>query len=268
MPRLFILLILLGTSAKSFAVQPSDEPANYAFATYMGTGIYGATDSSLFVLNMSKHFEWQKQPDIRFRLSGSAGFFGYDEDQIEELKLPDSIGTLTLIPSIEKVFTMSSHWELIPHIDLGLSKNFSTNEEAQIYAIGAQSRLYIDAENDRHLWVNKILWAGAKVLGSDQRDNYVKFLTGVDYKTGTYIDFAKNRTILTVYSLLSWSYNGIDYQERWKGSIDRDLDIELGISMFAPTPIDIGITDIQRVGFGIQHTAFGSVFRIFLGTPF
>lgn len=266
--RLFIAISLIGFTQLSLAQTPEDEPANYAFATYMGSGLFSASNNSLFVLNASRILPMDKRPDIRLRLSGSAGFFDYDRGQIGELEVPDSIGTLTFIPGIEKVYTIQPDWELIPNFDLGISQNFATHEKAFIYSVGGQSRYYMDAPVDHHLWVNKIMWAAAEVLGSDQRDNYVKLLTGFDYKTNTYLDLAAGHTVLTAYSLLAWSYNGIDYQERWKGDIERDLDVEFGISLYALESVDFGLFDLKRLGVGLQHTAFGNVVRLFVGTPF
>lgn len=266
--RMLLLFVVCASACPVQAQEAKDEPANYAFAAYMGSGLYSATDASLFVLNISTSAELEKRKDIRLRLSTSAGFFDYGIDHIEQFKVPDSIGTFTVIPGVEKVYPMSPHWELIPHLDWGLSKNFSTKEEAQVYAIGVQSLYYMDADLDHHLWVNKILWAGARTFGTDKRDNFVKLLTGVDYKTRTYFDFSTARTVLTLYSLMSWSYNGIDYMERWRGSTARDLNYEAGLSLFAPKPVDLWITDIDRIGMGLQHSQFGTVVRLFIGTPF
>ena len=266
--RILWLIVLCVGSGVGQAQEASDEPANYAFAAYMGSGLYSATDASLFVLNASTSMELEQRKDIRLRLSTSAGFFDYGIDHIEQLKVPDSIGTFTVIPGVEKVYPMNPHWDLIPHVDFGLSRNFSTKEDARVYAIGVQSIYRRDAERDHHLWVNQMLWAGAKTFGTDQRDNYVKLLSGYDHKTRAYFDFATGRTVLTLYGFISWSYNGIDYMEKWRGSTARDLNYEVGTSLFAPKPVDVWITDIDRIGLGVRHNQFGTVVRLFIGTPF
>ena len=260
-------MILMTTSLH--AANPLDkEPANYAFAAYMGSGLYGATDSSLFVLNVPMTFQWRDREDIRIRLSASAGFFDYGRDSIGELEIPDSIGTLTLIPGVEKVYSVSENWELIPHIDYGYAKNFSTKEEAQVYSTGLHTRYYSKGEIDNHVWVNKLILAGYRTFSSDYRDNYVKVLTGYDYKTNVYMTLKAGIAVPTIYGLASWSYNGIDYKEKWKQGTARDLNYEIGVSLYAPKPIDLWITEINRVGLGIQRNPFGRVIRLFAGTPF
>ncbi len=42
----------------------------------------------------------------------------------------------------------------------------------------------------------------------------------------------------------------------------------MGVSLYAPKPIDLWITEIKRVGIGYQHNPFGKVIRLFAGTPF
>lgn len=260
-------ITLLAASAES-AETIDKEPANYAFATYMGSGLYGATNSSLFVLNIPMTFQWRDREDIRIRFSTSAGFFGYNNDNIKDLEIPDSIGTLTLIPGVEKVYRMSDRWELIPHIDYGYAKNFSTKEEAQVYSIGLHSRLYSKGDIDNHVWVNKLILAGYRTFSSDAQDNYIKLLTGYDYKTGMYLNLKAGMAIPTVYGLMSWSYNGIDYVDQWKSRTARDLNYEVGVSLYAPKPIDLWITSVDRVGLGFQRNPFGNVIRLFAGTPF
>ncbi|RLU00387.1 hypothetical protein [Ketobacter sp.] len=256
-----------GTAVRAEESAPK-EPANYAFAAYMGSGLYGATDASLFVLNLPMTFQWRERKDIRIRFSTSAGFFDYGRENIEELEIPDSIGTLTLIPGVEKVYAASDRWELIPHIDYGYAKNFSTKEEAQVYSVGLHSRYYTKGEIDRHVWVNKIILAGYRTFSSDLQDNYVKLLSGFDYKSNLYITLNAGIAIPTLYGSVSWSYNGIDYVEKWKDRTARDLNYEMGISLYAPKPIDLWVTEVNRVGLGYQYNQFGNVIRLFAGTPF
>lgn len=263
------VLAALRMTTASYAADPLEkEPANYAFATYMGSGLYGATDASLFVLNIPMTFQWRDRDDIRIRLSTSAGFFDYGPDRIEELEIPDSIGTLTLIPGVEKVYRVSEQWELIPHIDYGYAKNFSTKEEAQVYSTGLHTRYYIKGEIDNHVWVSKLVLAGYRTFSSDYRDNYAKVLTGFDYKTSGYVTLKDGIAVPTLYGLISWSYNGIDYKEKWKQGNAQDLNYEIGVSLYAPKPIDLWITEVNRVGLGIQRNPFGKVIRLFAGTPF
>ena len=261
------LMLLL--SGLSYAAEPPpEEPANYAFATYMGSGLYGATNSTLFVLNIPMTFQWRDRQDIRIRFSTSAGFFDYDRDSLAELEIPDSIGTLTLIPGIEKIYKVNHRWELIPHIDYGYAKNFSTKEEAQVFSTGLHTRFYTQGEIDNHVWVNKLILAGYRTFSSNVEDNYVKLLTGFDYKSGMYLSLKAGMAIPTLYGSVSWSHNGIDYADQFKSRTARDLNYELGVSLYAPKPIDLWITKVNRVGLGVQRNPFGTVIRLFAGTPF
>lgn len=244
-----------------------EEPANYAFAAYMGSGLYSATNSSLFVLNIPTAFDIEDS-DYKIRLSASAGFFDYNRDNIEELDLPDHIGTLTIIPGIEKHYRIHTDYVVIPHLDYGYAKNFSTKEEAQVYSIGLRSRYNIRGKHDDHLWFNSFLLAGYHTFSSDERDNYVKLLTGYDYKIPAYINLGNHKLVPTVYGHLSWSYNGIDYFDQWKTNSSDDFTYEAGLTLHAPVPIELWLTDIDRVGIGVQHNPFGTVIRLFFGSPF
>ncbi len=250
------------------AESPPDETANYAFAAYIGSGLYGATDASLFILNVPTTFEWPDRPDIRIRLHTSAGFFDYGRDNIKDLEVPNSIGTLTLIPGVEKTYPMGERWELIPHIDYGFAKNFSTSEEAQVYSIGVHSRFYPNTDIHDHVWVNKLLLAGSRTLSGDRQDNFFKLLTGFDYKTNQYITLKNGQAFATFYGSISWSYNGIDYWDQLEGKRPKDLNYELGISLYAPKPVDLWVTEVERIGIGYQRNPFGTVIRLFAGTPF
>ena len=265
----FYLLVFQAVVAEESAEVPAaPAAANYTFAAYMGNGLYGTTDSSLFVLNVPTTFNLHDFHHTRLRLSTSAGFFNYGRESIEDLELPDSIGTLTLIPGIEKTFYMSEHHHVIPHLDFGIGRDFSNGENAQIASIGIQSRNYYSTLTSEHVWVNKLLFAGYRTLGRDIKGNYVRLLTGFDYKMPVLWSIQDHPFNPTVYTSLSWDYNGIDYLDKLQSRNPRDFIYELGVSLYTHQPIDLWLTSVHRLGIGVQRTPFGNAIRLILGTPF
>lgn len=261
--------VLLFISLPLLANTQAKEPANYVFAAYMGGGLYNGTDNSLFILNMPMTFDWPNQPDYRIRFTVSAGFYNYGEDQIGDLELPDEVGTLSLIPGIEKVFHINDHWELTPYLDFGWGENYATHESTTVYSTGIQSRYYLAGDYENHVWVNKLIYAGYKTRENGVRDNYVKMLTGYDYKFGSFIPVLGKQLVPTVYGSIFWSYNGVDYKDHWQASrIRNELNYELGFTLYTSRSFDLWITELNRIGFGYQYTPQGDLIRLFIGTPF
>lgn len=256
------------TQAEAQLLQ-QQEPANYAFAAYMGSGLYSASDQSLFVLNIPTTWDISDYPDWRFRFTGSAGFFNYGTEDILDLDVPADVGTLTLIPGIEKVFPLTEKLDLIPHLDYGYGRNFATNEEAQVYSVGVRTEFHFHGLTKKNVWVNKLIYAGSRTFDSDQHDNYVQILTGVDYSLSRGFHLLETHNVRpTLYGLTYWSHNGIDYVERWKDGVDDEMVFELGTTLWAPEPFVLFGMEADRIGIGYQQNAFGHVLRLFLGSVF
>ncbi len=245
-----------------------EQPANYAFAAYMGSGLYAAADASLLVFNIPATFALNKDESLRLRLSTSAGFFNYSRDDVLELDMPDSIGTLTLIPGIEKSFVLSERTVLIPHFDIGIAHNYSSGDDAQVYSVGARLEHQFAGMTENNLWINQALIAMARTYETDQKDNYVKLLTGFDYTLNDRFRALEHRIRTTMYGALYWQHNGVDYVERWRHGRHQDMVYELGLTLYAPRPFTILLMDVDRVGLGFQSSEFGGLLRLFVGTPF
>lgn len=245
------------------------EPANYAFAAYMGSGLYSASDRSLFVLNVPGAWNIPEHPDLRFRLAFSAGFFNYDAEEILDLNVPDEIGTLTLIPGIEKIIPLSERLDLIPHLDFGYARNMATDEEALVYSTGLRTEFHFNGLTSKNVWVNKLLYAESRTFASDQRDSYVQLLTGFDYSLGRGLSVRAHNVRPTLYALTSWSHNGIDYLDRWQDGVGSDLVYETGTTLWAPKPYRIGLgLEADRIGVGYQYNPYGHLIRLFMGSVF
>lgn len=268
--RLAILVCALPLQAAEPEPSPlqQKEPANYAFAAYMGSGLYSASDQSLFVLNIPTTWDIPDHPSLRFRLTFSAGFFNYGAEEIMDLDVPDEMGTLTVIPGIEKWFALNDRLNLIPHLDYGFARNMSTGEEAQVYSVGVRTEYHFDGMTSQNIWVNKLVYAGSRTFESDQQDTYVQLLTGFDYSLGNGFTLWEHNVRPTFYALTYWSHNGIDYIERWQDGTSDEMVFELGSTLWAPEPYTIMMMDVDRIGIGYQQNAFGHVFRLFAGSVF
>ena len=269
------LAILLALSTPPLqAAEPAStrlqeqEPANYAFAAYMGSGLYSAADQSLFVLNIPTTWDIPDHPSLRFRLTFSAGFFNYGAEEIMDLDVPDEMGTVTVIPGIEKWFALNSKLDLIPHLDYGYARNLSTDEEAQVYSVGVRTEYHFDGMTSKNIWVNKLVYAGSRTFESDQQDTYVQLLTGFDYSLGNGFTLLERNVRPTMYALTYWSHNGIDYVEHWKDGTSDEMVFELGSTLWAPQPYTFMMMDVDRIGIGYQQNAFGHVLRLFAGSVF
>ena len=265
---LVIPLCRADTTTAAAAEFEAEQPANYAFAAYMGSGLYAASDASLFVMNVPTTFNISSDDSWRLRLTTSAGFFNYGGDQIRELELPDSIGTLTVIPGVEKWLLLTNDLILIPHLDYGIAHNFASGDNAHVYSIGLQSLYQFEGLTENNLWINQVLFAGARTFKTGQVDNYVKLLTGFDYSLSSNFRLLDHRVRATMYGSVSWAHNGVDYVDRWRNGAPSDLVYELGFTMYAPRPYTLLMMDFDRIGFGYKDSEFGGLWRLFIGTPF
>ena len=107
---------------------------NYAYANYLGTGIYTAADRAVQIYQMpfSVNYREPEPPHygLTFRLPVTVGFINFKLDEIIEAGLPTRIETLTFVSGVAFAFRLRENWTVTPFADLGAGHDFATNHSA------------------------------------------------------------------------------------------------------------------------------------------
>ena len=121
--------------------QVSDIPTlNYAFATQLGSGIYSSSGGTVqlyrvgftFGLIPTENRSW----GLRLELPLTFGFYNFDLTDILDARLPDNVGTLTVIPTFHFDVPLRENWFIAPFAGAGVGRDFEAGDLNYIYAVG------------------------------------------------------------------------------------------------------------------------------------
>jgi hypothetical protein len=265
-----LLAHTLSGQAQTSTSNNDKDPANYAFANYLGTGIYSTSSQDVTIINVSMTYQPKKQGKYiyRFRLPVSLGFYDFDfnEDEIDE-NVPDGVDTFTFVPGIEVDFPISDQLTLVPYIDLGWSKNFENNNDVLIYSTGLSSIYAFKAFGEDHLWINRLIWAGYRTEDS-VTDSFASLQTGLDWTTPLRWGTRGSGTFTSVYGLSHWYFKEVDFRRPDDASDDSlTISYELGLSFGFDRGLDFSLFTLNRVALGYRWSDDLKLWRLSFNLP-
>ncbi len=262
----FLLLLLLSVGV--FAGDDNIEPGNYAFANYIGSGIYQASGRSVTVFNMPFSYkpEGQGESPYTIRLPVSLGFYDFDFDEVTGGDFPDKADTLTLVPGIEWDVSITDSLRFVPYIDLGLGFNLSSQEQVLIYSTGVSS-FYEFGGGQQHLWANRIFYAAYKGLSVDVSDGYGSLQSGLDYHLPFKFQLAGRDAFVSSYGLTLWHFNKIEFTLPEGRVVSMRNNYELGFSLGFAKPLDFWLFDLERIGIGYRFGDRLKLWRLTFNLP-
>ena len=258
------LLAASGSSIAQVAEEPQ-ETINYAYATWLGTGVYRFGDRSIYVLR--GNFSWSlREPS--------------EEKWGWELLLPATVGlndfksfdaqvtTITFIPGIEAQIPVWGNWLLKPFAQIGVGKDFSGGDPSFIWGYGVKSLgnyPYKNMEFDLGLGIT---YANHTQSGSRGDDGFTKFDIGVNTRWPTRLAVQGRQTFLNVFLVYSEFVNDIELLLPLEENVDLERLFRLGITLEGRPSFMVWFIPFR--GLGIDFS-YGNDFRgigITTGFPF
>ena len=266
---------LVTISFRSFATSDIDKlenSINYAFANYLGTGIYSATDRNVQVYNLPFSLSISKDkkddPFLFLRLPVTVGFIEFVPQEIVESGLPDRLETLTFVPGIGAHYQVRKNWRLTPFIDVGLGHDFATNQTALVYGTGVKSRVifdYIDYSFELH---NELLYAGNSVKTQSRTNDFSRFETGLNFRYPMSFKLWERKTALSLYVINFNYFNSLDFIRFTETEIQIRTQNEIGITFDTFPDMAISKIEFGRIGLAYRTGDGLNVTRLVIGIPF
>jgi hypothetical protein len=243
---------------------------NFAFANYIGTGLYRAADQEVSVLNLPFSYtpEQQSGYQMTWRLPIALGYYNFDFDEIDEDILPHNADTVTFAPGVEWDIPITSDLLFRPYIDLGWGKNFTSDESVFIYSTGISSHYQFGDKNKEHLWVNRLLVAGYRGLSDhDTRDGYASLQSGVDWQLIRGFTIADRGSFISIYGLAQWHFNQVEFARPERQTVTLNNNIEVGLTLGVVKPLDFELFDLDKIGIGYRFGDGLNLWRLTFNSP-
>lgn len=267
-----MLMVMLLGAITVYGDDRAKEPANYAFANYIGSGVYKSSDREVTVLNIPIRYtpEQQSSWPLTLRLPLSVGFYDFDFDEVSGGDLPGNADTLTFVPGVEWRIPLSEQLHIVPYVDLGLGHNFTSHESLWIYSIGISSHYaFADSRNrePRHWWVNRLFYAGYRGESTDVKDGFASLQSGLDWRTPLTLNLAGRRSFVTLYGLAQWHLNRIELFRPDQRTETLENNFEVGFTFQFEDPIKISIIELKQLGVGYRFGNGLNFWRLVFSQP-
>ncbi|GGP47040.1 outer membrane protein [Shewanella algicola] len=264
------------TTYYAFAEEITSEPdaSHYAFANYLGSGIYRTSGQSAAVVNIPLGFDLEESDEhlLKLRLTASLGFFDYSFNDLPGGSFPKSVGTLTLTPGIEYHWLVDDQLTLESYVDLGYGHNFSTHSHVGIYSTGLSSLYRFGSSEYSHVWVNRLYYAGYKSNQNDNTEGYSVLKTGIDLALNYDWQWDDIRVEPRMFVAGHWYFNQLKFVTPVGKNILTSYTYEIGSTLAFSKPINfsaIGLDSIEIDHFGLSYQVGGGlkVWRLIFEFP-
>jgi len=273
--KLFLLFFIILFPNKSYSVDPEDIVAsqvNYAYANYLGTGIYTAADRAVQVYHIPFRYTLREvskdQSGLRIRLPITIGFLDFDFPDVIDPNLPNKIETLTFVPGIQYIHQVNERWSLSPFIDFGIGHDFETENNAYVYGAGVNSLLVFKYRTFNLEIYNEFLFAGNTTEIEDVRNEFSRFQTGINFQFPLKRKAWDRDSAISVYYLNYLYFNELEFLRYLAEPIKVSVQNEVGITFDTSPGMKLLGIPFSRVGFGYRFGNRVNVVRLVLGIPF
>ncbi|MBT1443146.1 hypothetical protein KJI95_01200 [Shewanella sp. JM162201] len=264
--KLFFSLLCLPLAVA--AAEPP-EVNHYAFANYLGSGIYSSAGDTAAVANVPLSFDIEATNNgmLMLRVPLSVGFFNYRWQDLPDGEFPDAIGTVTLTPGVEYHWQATEKLAMEAYFDIGFGHNFSDSSNVGILSAGISTLYAFGAPEYSPLWVSRFYSAGYRSIQRGADDSYSALTTGVDSGVGLGF-YALDRFMEPrLFMALHWYFGRGELADEPVGALMQGSTVEAGMSLAFDRPMGIEPATIDRLGVSYSRVAGEGVWRLFFSLP-
>jgi len=260
----------------SFSIDAVEiEPVHYAYANYLGSGIYRTTgqNASLINLPFSYVIEQEDKTTYDLRLPLSLGFFDFNLADISELDLPDGVGTLTFTPGIEFRYQYNDHWLIESYIDLGYARNLTTNKGVTVHSAGISALYNFTYQEYDSIWASRLYYATYNGNGYDAKDSYAAVHFGIDTGLPLQYQIFGYQFQPRLFATAFWYFSDVDFIIPSANAINESEhvsltnSIEAGFTLKFTNKIGYSWAGIERIGISYRYSNNLSAFRLLFSFP-
>jgi len=270
--KYYLLLIL----AASFVAQAEESDlVHYAYANYLGSGVYRTTgqNASLISLPFSYDLGKKEKTSYSLRLPVSVGFFDFEIADLPNLELPDEVGTVTFTPGVAFSYQYSENWAVESYFDIGYGRNLTTNKGVTVTSAGVSALYDFTIKDYDSIWANRVYYANYDGNGYEAKDSYAAVQIGVD--TGLPLQYQvfgypfQPRVFATAF----WYFSDVDFFMPQTKSFDEENNItltnslEFGFTLQFTKTIGYSWAGIERLGLSYRYSKNLSAFRLLFSFP-
>ena len=254
-----------GHATKAISEDDKEELVNYAFATWLGSGIYKSGARRMAIVRMPLRYTLripeEAKPGIKFLMPVTLGYYDYKNSDVD-------FGTGSFVPGVEVAFSLNEYWTLKPFGQFGVGKDTSDGNLVYIYGGGIRSLVSIPYKKFKFGIGNSLILADERDGNGDIGDNFNMFEAGLDIQHPLGISFRGRKLDGGVYFVISRFLSRYELEEPDDNSRKLKTLVEIGFTIAPDEPIDIWKVSLERIGIDFRFGDHFAGIGMNMGFPF
>ncbi len=249
-----IIFLCFCLSVPSTYAADETESANYAFANYLGSGIYRTSGQNATVVNMPFSYQVERDDgiDLKLRLPVSVGFFDFEINDIPDDGIPTTLDTLSFVPGVEFDYLYNDQLTITPYFDLGWAGNLTTGSDTAVYSSGISALYELSGGAFDPLWVNRLYYAGYYTFDANNIEGYAAFQTGFDLGFPNRFDVLGRSIQPTLFAVSYWYFVDLTFDAPGSQDVSISSSYEVGFTFASEKPIGYSFLTLDRLGVGYR----------------
>ena len=233
--------------------------ASYAFASEFGSGIYEFNGRSLQIYRIPLSIE---REGWRVTLPVTIGLVDFRSSDVINLNFPRGIGSVSLVPGLERDFVLTPDWTLTQFLRAGYTKTSGQAADAVVASIGLRS----DLRRNQTLFHSELGYAVADLRGPAPGDAYLRLRNAIQFDLATTTGVGEHRLRVSPYVLVD--VYAIPPRSPVSSQDIQRTQMEPGLSFsLEPRPARLGIP-LPALGISYRIAGELSGWRLAIGAPF
>ena len=275
-----IIVILILSLVVNTAKSEETEAVHFAYANYLGSGIYKTTgqNATLMSLPFSYELGYEDKTSYELRLPISVGFFDFDFGDFE-FDLPDEVGTVTFTPGIAFNYQYDKNWVIESYVDVGYGRNLTTSKGVSILSGGVSGLYHFDYKNYDSIWSNRIYFARYDGNGYDAQDSYAAVQIGLDAGLPVKYQVLGYKFQPRLFATAFWYFSEVNFLTLNIRNVDGvsssedpknvtlSNSFEAGFTLKFDKKIGYSWAGIERLGLSYRFSENFSAFRLLFSFP-
>jgi len=272
--RLFAFIFLSLTIL--FPVQAEEiEPVHYAYANYLGSGIYRTTGQNASLISLPFSYELGREGKTTYglRLPISFGFFNFELADLPNFDLPDEVGTVTFTPGLAFNYQYNDNWVIESYVDAGYGRNLTTDKGVLVSSAGVSALYHFKFNDYDSIWANRIYYANYDGNGYDAQDSYAAVHLGIDTGLPLQYKVFGYQFQPRIFATAFWYFSEVDFLMPRINNFDEEKNVtltnslEFGFTLKFEKAIGYEWAGIERLGLSYRYSKNFSAFRLLFSFP-
>jgi hypothetical protein len=230
---------------------PEVRPFNYAFASYVGGGLYVQNGRSLWIVPIPVGIGLRSEEEhflgIRLTLKMTLGFFDFKPQDLAEFDIPEKVGTASLLPGVEFPMRVTKNWLLTPFGDFGAAVDNEYDQVTWVAGLGSYSRAEFHWKRQKFLLWNRLVYARDYANNQESAEDFLLFETIIEPRVPLG-GIRGNPTDLGPFLLADSFFYPVIVPRADGGESKIFRRYEIGITYGSAEPTKLWIFPVPRIG--------------------